>query len=234
MCDPSRRTFLFLTGAIGSNLAFAPLSMAQAKPGAKEAEVSPTEDLMREHGVLRRILLIYDHFIDNKPTDPKVIAGAADIIRRFIEDYHEKLEENYLFPRFEKAGKLADLVKVLREQHQVGRGLTAQIQQLATPPAGRSSDSARRMAEAMAAFRRMYRPHAAREDTVLFPALHQLVSAQEFDALGDQFEDKEKELFGKEGFENMVQRVAELEKTVGIYDLAQFAHTESSPKPKQP
>jgi hypothetical protein len=31
------------------------------------------------------------------------LAAAAGIVRRVIEDYHEKLEEEHLFPRFEKA-----------------------------------------------------------------------------------------------------------------------------------
>ncbi len=181
---------------------------------------------MREHGVLRRILLIYDRFIQNKPMNPTVIVEAADIIRRFIEGYHEKLEEDFIFPRLEKAGKLAELVRILREQHQLGRRLTGDIQQLASPAGRRSADAARRMAQSMSAFQRLYRPHAAREDTVLFPALHQIVSLNEFQALGDQFEDKEKELFGKDGFETMVNRVETLEKQVGLYDLAQFSSPE--------
>ncbi len=232
----SRRSFLYVTAALGASAAISGVSWGQTKPESKQAEVSPTEDLMREHGVLRRILLIYDDLAPklarNARPDPKVIATATGIIRKFIEDYHEKLEEDFLFPRFEKAGRLADLVKVLRQQHQVGRGLTSDIERLAT--AGLHSDTdARRMAEAMAEFKRMYRPHAAREDTVLFPALHELVSAKEFDSLGDQFEDKERELFGKDGFETMVGRVAELEKQVGLYELAQFSRpaTSNAPKP---
>jgi hemerythrin-like domain-containing protein len=68
----------------------------------------------------------------------------------------------------------------------------------------------------------MYAPHEAREDTVLFPALRRLVSAHEYDALGEAFEDEEHRKFGQEGFEGMVERVAGLEKTLGIYDLKQF------------
>jgi len=40
--------------------------------------------------------------------------------------------------------------------------------------------------------------------------------------LGEQFEDKEHELFGEDGFDKMVDRVAGIEKILGIYDLAQF------------
>src|SRR5437764_9830131 len=38
------------------------------------------------------------------------------------------------------------------------------------------------------AFNRMYAPHEAREDTVLFPELHKIVSPHEYDAMGEQFE----------------------------------------------
>jgi hypothetical protein len=71
----------------------------------------------------------------------------------------------------------------------------------------------------------MYRPHEAREDTVLFPAFRRIVPPKEFDALGEQFEDKEHELFGKEGFEGIVQQVSVLERQLGTYDLDQFTPT---------
>ena len=71
-------------------------------------------------------------------------------------------------------------------------------------------------------FIRMYRPHKAREDTVLFPAFHSLVSPKEYATLGEAFEDKEEELFGKDGFENVVKEVEILEKTMGMYELSHF------------
>jgi len=40
--------------------------------------------------------------------------------------------------------------------------------------------------------------------------------------LGDKFEDKEQELFGKDGFEKIVVQVAGLEKQLGLFDLSQF------------
>jgi hypothetical protein len=68
----------------------------------------------------------------------------------------------------------------------------------------------------------MYRPHEAREDTVLFPALHELVAPPEYEELGDKFESREHELFGEDGFEKIVEEIAGLEKKVGLYDLARF------------
>jgi hemerythrin-like domain-containing protein len=190
-------------------------------------EISPAEDLMREHGVLNRILLIYDHhlhLISAKRTfDGSVLADSADIVRRFVEEYHEKLEEDYLFPRFRKAKKLVGLVDTLQAQHKRGRELTAQIRELgATASLKYVSSVSDKLADALRAFLRMYRPHEAREDTVLFPAFRTIVSNHEHDALGDDFEKKEDQLFGEEGFFKVVDQVAALERRLGIYDLAQF------------
>ena len=220
----SRRRWLGNAGlACASLLAVAPAVGAQ--PEAEE-EVSPPEDLMREHGVLKRVLLVYEEVIrriDGKlEVPPDAVRRGADIIRSFIEDYHEKLEEDYLFPRFEKAGRLTDLTRVLRAQHQAGRRLTDQITRLATLEQLKEPRSVAMLRDALSQFIRMYSPHEAREDTVLFPALRDIVSKQEFGALGEEFEKKEHALFGEDGFEKMVERVAAIEKTLGIYELDTF------------
>jgi hemerythrin-like domain-containing protein len=68
----------------------------------------------------------------------------------------------------------------------------------------------------------MYRPHAAREDTVIFPAWKNVLSAKQYDEMNDKFEDIEKEMFGKDGFENSVLQMSEIETALGLADLAQF------------
>jgi hemerythrin-like domain-containing protein len=153
---------------------------------------------------------------------PEPLQESAKIIRSFVEDYHEKLEEDYLFPRFKKANKLVDLVDVLLQQHQGGRRLTDITMQFATNQALKNPEDRRKLAESMRQFIRMYSPHEAREDTVLFPAFRGIVSAHEFDSLGEDFEKKEDELFGEDGFEKVVDKVGGIEKQLGIYDLAQF------------
>lgn len=179
---------------------------------------------MREHGVLRRIMYLYDEAavrLDHHAEVPLDALGAgAGMIRRVIEDYHEKLEENLLFPRFEKAGKLADLTAILRRQHQAGRVLTDQILALAkgTPA---EADRAQ-LAARLRSFNHMYRAHAAREDTVLFPAIRELVGASAYAEMGEEFEAKEHEILGDKGFEHAVEDVAKLEKAFGVDDLAKL------------
>src|SRR6266576_2608424 len=190
-----------------------------------EAEVTPPEDLMREHGVLDRLLLVYEaglrKFASNQDFDPAIITNAAEIVRDFIENYHEKSEEEAVFTRFKKAGKMVPLVDTLFAQHQAGRRVTQAILQYA-PGSRRDGDDRHRLVASIQSFITMYRPHAAREDTDLFPMLRSLVSAHEYNAMAEDFEKKEHELFGEDGFEKMAKRVADLEQSIGIDDLAQF------------
>ena len=229
---PSRRRWLATAGLATAGLAGLAAVLpatdlaAQRKDTSAEDDVAPPEDLMREHGVLNRILLIYEEAIRRidarHDLPPAAVHDAAQIVRTFIEEYHEKLEEDYLFPRFEKARRLTDLTAVLRAQHQAGRRVTERVTQLATLQTVKDPASAGTLATLLRQFVRMYRPHEAREDTVLFPAIRDVVSKHEFAALGEEFEKKEHQLFGDKGFEGMVERVAGIEKTLGLYDLAQF------------
>ena len=217
-----------VTGATAIGLLTTCKSKREKEKGNEEEEgqkVSPPEDLMQEHGLLNRILLIYDacrmHLV-NKEDFPKVaVANAAGIIRTFVEDYHEKQEENYLFPRFQKANELTDLVDVLLQQHQAGRRLTDQIIQLTKSQTSTETEN-QKLIQLLTNFNAMYRPHEAREDTVLFPAFRKIVSKNEYDSLGEEFEKNEHKLFGEDGFETMVGKVANIEKELGIYELAQF------------
>jgi len=184
-----------------------------------EAEVTPGEDLMQEHGVLERVLLVYDecaHRIEsNETADPNVIAGAAGIVRRFVEEYHERNEERFVFPRLQVPGREPELVALLLRQHERGRQVTDEIVR-------KAQSGGPELAKLLRAFTRMYRPHAAREDTVLFPAFRRTLDKDAYRELGEQFEEEEHRRFGEHGFEETVAEVAKLEAALGIGDLERF------------
>jgi hemerythrin-like domain-containing protein len=224
--ESDRREVLRRIGLAGAGFAIAGAAASHPPEETGGEGVAPAEDLMREHGVLNRVLLVYDEILrrlsgDRTDLEPAPLAEAARIIRRFIEDYHEKLEEDHLFPRFERAHREVELVKVLRDQHRAGRRLTEEILQLAGGKLSAAADRSR-LGAALRKFVAMYRPHEAREDTVLFPAIRRIVSPHEYAALGEEFEKKEHALFGEDGFEKIVASVASIEKKLGIYELAKF------------
>jgi hypothetical protein len=48
------------------------------------------------------------------------------------------------------------------------------------------------------------------------------VSRSEYDALGEDFERREHQVFGEDGFEHAVTQIDAIEKSLGIENLAQF------------
>jgi hemerythrin-like domain-containing protein len=86
------------------------------------------------------------------------------------------------------------------------------------------------LAGSLEAFVLMYRHHAAREDTIVFPAWKKTLTGAQLDEMNEKFEDIEHQQFGKDGFDEAVTQVADIESSLGLADLAKF--TASTPPSK--
>jgi hemerythrin-like domain-containing protein len=126
--------------------------MADQAAHSDDEGVTAPEDLMKEHGVLNRCLLVNEEAIRRvearQEVAPDVFRQTAGIVRHFVEEYHER-----------KRGELH------------------------------------------------------------LPGVSQ---SREADRLGGRMEEDEHEVLGDEGFEKNVAAVEAIEKTLGIYALAQF------------
>lgn len=196
--------------------------------GADGGGVTANEDLMREHGILRRILVAYreaaSKLAANAPSvDAAALTAAAKLFQSFGERYHEQLlEEQHIFPIVRKAGgEAASLIDALLVQHARGREITTYILER-TKSGQLGSGDAQPLARALTAFARMYEPHASREDTIVFPTFKMAVGTKGYGELGEQFEDIEKREFGGDGFKMAVGQVAEIERRLGIAELSTF------------
>src|SRR6187551_3969841 len=161
-----RRWLLGAAGAVVST----PVLAQPAAPGktkATEGGITATERLMRDSGVLLRILAIYTaggrRLGGGEDIEPIIFTQAAETLRDFVHDYHEKQEEEQVFARFRKAGRMVELVDVMSAQHAAGRKLTERVLELAPKSAGKNERQA--MIEAMQASVVLYSPHVARELT---------------------------------------------------------------------
>jgi iron-sulfur cluster repair protein YtfE (RIC family) len=198
----------------------------------KEPEVTATEDLMREHGVIRRALLVYYEVIPKlrkniASIDAAALHRTAQLFRTFGEDYHEKmLEEQHIFPTVRKMNSsLARYADVLIQQHQRGREITDYTLAVTNGPRI-SSAHAEPLARAFEGLYLMYANHAAREDTIVFPAWKTNFTNKQLDEISDEFEDIEHRMFGKDGFEDAEKKISDVEATLGFADLAQFTPPE--------
>jgi hemerythrin-like domain-containing protein len=227
MTDRNRRAALLsMTGAA---MACAGLALAGcAKDDDAEGEVTANEDLMREHGIIRRILIVYREvaprlLANAAAVDASALAAAAGLFRTFGEHYHEQqLEEQHIFPMLRNAGgAAASLLDTLIAQHARGREITAYV--LERTKAGRiAASDAEPVARTLTTFCRMYEAHAAREDTVIFPAFKRAAGEHGYDELGEQFEEIERREFGGDGFDMALDKIAEIERRLGTANLGDF------------
>jgi len=230
----TRRRLIRAAGSGGALVILAGTSVAAGAEDEDGHEVGAVEDLMREHGVLRRALCIYEETAKKlhagaSSIDMGAIGKTAALFRRFGEEYHEKkLEEAHIFFAVKKAGgPAATYVDVLTTQHARGRVVTDYI--IAATKQARLSD-AKAFARTLEAFTLMYQNHAAREDTIVFPAWKEALSASQLAEMGEEFEEIEHKAFGKDGFQDAVEEISALEDELGYADIAQF----TAPPPPGP
>jgi hemerythrin-like domain-containing protein len=214
-------------GAVAASLAGGAVLLPGCSKGDGE-EVSATEDLMREHGVLRRILIVYREAAASLRQAPAAIDAAAlgeaaALFRAFGEDYHErKLEEQHVFPAVRRLGGAAGgLVDTLLAQHDRGRQLTAFIHGKCASGRIGTAD-AEPLASALEAFARMYEAHTAWEDTIVFQAWRKSMSAHDLHETGEAFEQIERAQFKGDGFDMAADRITAIEQRLGLHDLARF------------
>ncbi len=237
----SRRDLLATSLAAAAALMVPPIRSAAARKSAPaadkagEPEVTASEDLMREHGILRRVLLVYRETVPRLRRDPGAVDAAALrdaalLFRAFGEEYHEKLlEEQHIFPVVRKrGGEAARYADVLVTQHRRGREITDYV--LAAVRPGRvSAARGAELAGVLEALDRMYENHAAREDTIVFPAWKTALTNKQLDEKADEFEEIERKMFGHDGFEDAEKKISAIERKLGFADLAAF--TAPTPPP---
>jgi hemerythrin-like domain-containing protein len=228
MRDLGRRAFLTnaYTAGVGAAVTSS-VYLGQAVTTAATARpLPPTEDLMREHGLVHRLMGIFEECADRLAAGgqlpPGAITNTGVLVDEFVEAYHEELEERHVFPVFARAGRMQELVAVLRNQHVVGRRLAERAIFLGGRTPVEDEGQRAELARVCATYARMYRAHAAHEDTRLFAVLREALSPADFEALGERFEQIEHATLGEGGFAGMVERVAGVEESLGLSDLGAF------------
>ena len=225
MSTPStsrRRDFFTTATAVGATLVVG--CTPDARAPATPARLTPNEDLMQEHGVLTRVIALWQH------TDTQLREGqlaSADALRRsitlvqeLIQEHHERTEEAHVFPVLERAGRELALVRTLRDQHVLGRAATHESVELlsgALDPTSRL-----RVATLLEGLGRMMTAHVSREDTIVFPAFRSLLGARYADFGAEMEPDEEPEEVEHELAE-AAEQLEELETALGVGDLRSWS-----------
>lgn len=192
----------------------------------EERVASPIEDLSKEHGVLERLLLIYDKVINDAASgmgfNARAINGATRIFKDYIGEHHDRCEERYIFPKFREANYIVELIDILQYQHDVAKRLTGEILERTSPGSPMDESGVKRVTSLCCSLVYMYRPHMSREQTVVSPTFYDIVTEGYIKDIKEEMEAEEKKLLGETGFRGLVGRVSEIEKEVGTHDLQQY------------
>jgi hemerythrin-like domain-containing protein len=189
------------------------------------------EDLMEEHGVLGRLLLIYDalsiklrnaHSEQERNLAKSCLSESTQLIINNIQGNHERIEELVIFPALRKANMHNDLVAILVLQHHTGQELINTIAKKLHSGAAKTEAGRNELADLTHSFSTMYRPHALREDTVIFPTLHRIMSPDAYQQLSESVRTLETKMVHNPTLEDILKQVDQLETALSIHDLAQF------------
>jgi hypothetical protein len=109
---------------------------------------------------------------------------------------------------------------VLKAQHDRGREVTDYILTMAGK-GSISPNDAEPPARAFETFVLMYqnRPGRTRSSS---PRWKDALSERQLHEMSDKFEDIEQRTFGKDGFDDAVKQIGEIEQALGLSDVAQF------------
>ena len=191
---------------------------------------SAGEALMTEHGVLKRLMLVYQTASTQLATGhtppADAIAQTAELIADYVEGFHEGLEEAYIFPRVQAVHP--SLIHTLLVQHDRGRHLTSAISYLA----GQNLEQAKArtaLHRYLDLFINMYARHEAWEDTVIFPAIRAVSTPQTLTQLATRFAELEDHHYGTSSLTKILTRVSNIEHQLGIADINTFTPPEINP-----
>jgi hemerythrin-like domain-containing protein len=211
----------------GIGLAAAPTSasVTPAQLDAVAKQTPFTENLMIEHGLLIRTILVYREVMRrvaaNEPVPRAEVHDATEVVESFIHGFHEPLEEGFVFPPVAKS--MATTIDTLLLQHARGREQTQIILTAASGPGSVITGSSRAtVANAMDQFVTMYEPHESWEDTLVYPALRAASTATQIVQMATHFQTLENQQFGPNAFAGMLAKVEAVEQAMGLSDLAKF------------
>jgi hemerythrin-like domain-containing protein len=218
----SRRSFIALAGATGAGV-LAGCSKPDKPP---EDPTTAIEILARQHGVICRAVAILEEIKGGMDAwmdlPPEVIGGTVEMVHLFVIAHHQQLEEKHVYPVFDVDKKVSGLVGVLREQHTAASQLIEILRGLCRGFSVKDLEKRRAMASAIHMFCRMYRAHAAREDTALFTLLRPMMTPKAYAELSSGILRAEAEFLGQNGFDETIRKLTDYENILGIGDLASF------------
>ncbi len=143
------------------------IEIPEIKRKAKSEGVSyspPMKILVDEHVFIKRLIAQIPNLIkelESNPENGKILAEKSiDFIKNYADKFHHAKEEDILFKYFDEN---LDILKVMYEEHKIGRGHVKSIVE------GLASGDGKCVAEHLDAYGKLLTQHIKKEDEILYP-----------------------------------------------------------------
>jgi hemerythrin-like domain-containing protein len=164
---------------------------------------------MHEHRLIEEVLASLESFISQDqagaPEARRTLGDYVRFFREFADRCHHGKEEDRLFVKMAEHGFSTQWgpLKVMLEEHTVGRGLVKQLAAIASGDGPLNEEELTAVRLSAIDFIRLLRAHIQKEDQILYPAAVEAVPGPVMDALSEEFERFELEVMGAGAHERL-------------------------------
>lgn len=149
--------------------------------GAKKKFSPPMQMLVDEHKHIKRVIAAIPDIVEslksNSPDKYEIVRQAVDFTRNYADRFHHAKEEEILFKQFEAT----DIIKVMLEDHEVGRGHVRGV----IAGVERADDES--ISSHLLAYGALLTDHIFKEDEVLYPWMERNMSDSQIGRLYSSF-----------------------------------------------
>lgn len=186
------------------------------------SEMKPTKELIAEHTVVLVALRLLEEVVAalaaKNELAPKHLDQLLDFFKGFVDRYHHRKEEDFLFPELERRGTKCEREPIgvmLAERNAGRRHVRAMLEGLDELHQG-EGDALTAIREHAHTYRDTLRSHIHKENNILFPIADRLVPDDVAVTIADEFEEIESDRMGKakhEAYHTMLRRLK------GLYEV---------------
>ena len=177
---------------------------------------APFHKLKHEHRIieqgLRALNGISLRLNVGEPIPSGALSRAVDFIKTFVDHFHHRKEEEFLFPALERQGIQREdgPLGMMEQEHEIERELLAELDNAIKAYQSGDEEACQHFAEAATRYTDHLISHVQKEDNVLFRIGEEMLDEEEQKALTDAFEKAEAEM-GAGVLERYERMAAELE-----------------------
>lgn len=161
---------------------------------------TPVEILKHEHRIIERVLGalggVSQRLERREHVPPEALSSFLDFIRTFADHCHHGKEETHLFPTLEQRGipREGGPIGVMLHEHELGRGLVAELARTADAYRQGEPSAGPRFAEIARQYIELLAQHIQKEDNILFQMAEQVLDEETKARLERAFQQAEEEL----------------------------------------